>query len=125
MGLVVQVFKDNDTSQVLDTHNGTPDDERDDDYWLKCSWCGKWRRVPGSYKSENQNWLCSDNPNPTNCDDEQESSSSNESEEEQETDGNKGDEEGEPDESEESQGEGLTLVLAHSVSANNVGVCRG
>ena len=41
MGLVVQVFKGNDTSQVLDTQNGTPDDEIDEDYWLKCSWCMK------------------------------------------------------------------------------------
>ena len=121
MGLVVQVFKDNDTSQVLDTQSGTPDDEIDEDYWLKCSLCGKWRRVLGSYKSEHQNWMCSDNPNPTNCGDEQESSSSDEREEAKETDTNKGGEGGEPDESEES----LTLVLAHSVSANNVGVCRG
>lgn len=121
MGLVVQVSKGNDTSQVLDTQNGTSDDEVYKDYWLKCSWCMKWRRVPGSYKSENQDWLCADNPNPTDCADEQESSSSSEREEGQETDTNKGGEGGEPDESKES----MTLVLAHLVSANNVGVCRG
>ena len=121
MGLVVQVSKGNDTSQVLDTQNGTPDDEMYKDYWLQCSMCGKWRRVPGSYKSEHLNWMCSDNPNPTNCADEQESSSSDEREEAKETDTNKGGEGGEPGESEES----LRLVLAHSVSANNVGVYRG
>ena len=90
---MVQMFRDNDTSRVLDTHDGTSDNEAeeqaatdegqaDKDYWLKCSLCRKWRRVPGSYKSEHQNWLCTDHPNPTRCADEQES---DESEKEQET----------------------------------------
>ena len=45
---MVQVFRDNDTSRVLDTHDGISDSEAkeqaavdegqaDRDYWLKCS----------------------------------------------------------------------------------------
>ena len=64
---MLQMFKDNDTSQV----QAASEDEggctggasaEEQMHFLQCSMCSKWRRVPDSYESEHGNWLCKDNP---------------------------------------------------------------
>ena len=64
---MLQMFKDNDTSQVQaagEDEGGCTGDESAEVQinFQQCSMCRKWRRVPDSYESEHVNWLCKDNP---------------------------------------------------------------